>query len=76
MKTEDEKTLRGKVRGWYEGLSWDGRNDVAIDCSEGATGIRYDARLCLERIGLPRTRANVRVAGEQLLDLSEAEFQF
>ena len=55
MKTEDEKTLRGKVRGWYEGLNWDGRHDVAIDCSEGATGIRYDARLCLERIGLPRT---------------------
>ena len=76
MKIEEEAALRGKVRNWYKGLGWDGRHDIAIDCSEGSTGIRYDARFCLERLGLPRTRANVRVAGEQLLDLSEAEFQF
>ncbi len=76
MNDDEERTLRTKVHAWYRNLGENDRHDIAIDCSVGERGRRYEARICLGELGLPKTRENVRVAGEELEDLTEAEFQY
>ena len=76
MTAEEESALRSKVHAWYRNLSEGDRHEIAIDCSVGERGCRLEARGCLEKLGLTKTRENVRVAGEELEDLTEAEFQY